>query len=92
MWESYGRAMVATFRRHWPAEVPLRLYTEGFSCDIEGVETDDLYAVAPWFGPWKAERTKAQRGYKTGKYRFRDDAVRFSHKIAAIGQPPKRLM
>jgi hypothetical protein len=77
--------MVATFRRHWPAEVPLRLYTEGFSCAIEGVETDDLHAVAPWLGPWKAACTKAQRGYKTGRHHFRYDAVRFSHKIAAIG-------
>jgi hypothetical protein len=76
--------MADTFRRHWPPEVPLRVYTEGFRCEVEGVEQIDLDTAAPWLAPWKAERTKEQRG-AGAKYNYKTDAVRFSHKVAAIG-------
>ena len=33
-YETYGRQMLATFERHWPAEVPLLFYTEGFTADV----------------------------------------------------------
>jgi hypothetical protein len=80
--------MANTFVRQWPAEVPLRLYTEGFLCEIECVEQINLDAAAPWLAPWKAERSKAQRGqvpYKGANYNYRLDAARFAHKVAAIG-------
>lgn len=84
-WAQYGRAMATTFCRHWPTDVPLRVYAEGFSGDENGsIEFIDLDEAAPWLAPWKARTYKAHRGYRTGKYRFRDDAVRFSHKVAAI--------
>lgn len=85
--------MVNTYLRHWPQQVPLRLYTEGFDCDVAGIETVDLAAAAPWLEPWKAARTKEQRGMippirkRDGLkvYTYRTDAVRFSHKVAALG-------
>lgn len=92
-WLSYGRAMVNTFERHWPADVDLTVYTEGFAGDRDGrVQFIDLDQAAPWLGPWKAARSKAERGYRTGQYRFRDDAVKFSHKVAAIGAATTGLL
>jgi hypothetical protein len=88
-WESYGRAMVVTFCRHWPDEVGLTVYAEGFSGDCnDHVQFVDLDQAAPWLAPWKATRTKEQRGFvpRPGKpHNFKYDAARFSHKIAAIG-------
>lgn len=77
--------MVNTYVRHWPSEVPLRLYTEGFDCHVASVQAVDLDAAAPWLKPWKADRSKAQRGNGAAKYNYRTDAVRFSHKVAALG-------
>lgn len=34
-YESYGREMVESFDAHWPANVPLYVYREGFAADIE---------------------------------------------------------
>ena len=92
MWEAYGRAMVNTFERHWPAEAALTVYTEGFAGDRNGrVQFVDLDQSAPWLAPWKAVRTDAQRGMSKDGYRFRWDAVKFSHKVAAIGAAADRL-
>lgn len=86
-WTRYGRAMARTFCRHWPAAVPLWVYTEDFDPDgkLPVGRFIDLDIAAPWLAPWKAERTPAQRGIVNGKYNFRLDAVRFAHKVAAIG-------
>jgi hypothetical protein len=85
-WSEYGRAMATTFVRHWSEEIGLTVYTEGFSGKPNGrVRFVDLDQAAPWLGPWKAERTPDQRGMTPNGYRYRWDAVKFSHKIAAIG-------
>lgn len=85
-WKQYGRAMITTFCRYWPRDVSLCIYTEGFSSDAnDKVEFVDLDTSAPWLPLWKSERSKSERGWAHGKYHFRKDAVRFSHKIAAIG-------
>jgi hypothetical protein len=86
-WDQYGRAMVRTFVRHWPSEVPLRIYTEAFECNIASVQEVELDAAVPWLKPWKAERSKAQRDrvHKGGNYNYRLDAIKFAHKVAAIG-------
>lgn len=88
-WQQYGRAMVATYCRHWPHEVPLRIYAEGF--EPEGpyrgmpILSYDLNTSAPWLALFKAAHDKPQ--YRGGQARrdYRRDAVRFSHKIAALG-------
>jgi hypothetical protein len=86
-WTSYGRAMAATFDRLWPPEIPLTVYAEGFQGETHGrIHFADLANAAPWLEPWKAARTLEQRGIKPdGSHTFKLDAVRFSHKIAAIG-------
>lgn len=84
-WSAFGETMAATFVRHWPREVRLTVYTEGFSVDPEeqfaGV---DLDGAAPWLRLWKAAKTPAQCGMTSLGYKFRFDAARFAHKIAAI--------
>lgn len=88
-WEQYGRAMANTYARHWPVGVPLIVYAEGFDARYESpVGFIDLDIAAPWLSPWKVERTKQQRGQKPPSrkaYDYKWDAVRFSHKIAALG-------
>lgn len=82
-WDRYGRAMVATFKRHWPATVPLWLYAEGFSPDGAAM---DLEASSSWLRVFKdTYRLPKHVGRANGRYDYRRDAVRFSHKVAAIG-------
>lgn len=84
-WAAYGRTMAKTFARFWAREVQLTVYAEGFSGEPNGeVHFVDLGQAAPWLAPWKAERTPEQRGMTKDGYRYRWDAVRFSHKIAAL--------
>ncbi|TBA16096.1 hypothetical protein [Rhizobium ruizarguesonis] len=77
--ELYGRRMVRSFNVHWPQEVILRLYAEGWNA-LDFFETGivDLSSASPWLDAFKARNR-----YR----RFRDfhwDAVRFSHKVAAV--------
>lgn len=76
----YGRRMVATFLDHWPIEVPLTVYTEGFGADAlpAGVNALGLHEASGWLTAFK------QRN-KNRKFRdYRWDAVRFAHKVAAV--------
>jgi hypothetical protein len=92
LWAKYGGEMAATFDRYWPSEIPLRVYAEGFSgIGNERIEFVDLDTAAPWLAPWKAKRTKAQRGKDGPRYNYRLDAVRFAHKIAAIRAAAARM-
>ena len=91
-WTAYGEAMAATFVRHWPREVRLTVYAEGFDGGAEEqFETIPLAAAAPWLAPWKVARSPAQCGLTPTGYAFRRDAVRFAHKIAAIGAAATEL-
>jgi hypothetical protein len=87
-WTSYGRAMASTFRRYWPKEVPLWLYTECFDPggDLAIDRCIDLEDASDWLALFKAKYAEPQfSGRANGSYDFRRDAVRFAHKIAAIG-------
>lgn len=70
----YGRRMMESFRQNWPADVTLRVYSEGW----EGEGTVDLPSASPWLSKFK-KRNK-HRTFRD----FRWDAVRFSHKVAAV--------
>jgi len=75
--ESYGRRMMQTFAKHWPASVELTVYSEGWS--EEGpAKLVDLVSVSPWLAAFKQRH--AGRAFKD----YRWDAVRFSHKVAAV--------
>jgi len=66
----YGRRMMESFRQNWP--IPLRVYSEGWEGDL------DLLSASPWLADFKARH--AGRAFRD----FRWDAVRFSHKVAAV--------
>lgn len=85
-WTAFGRAMVATFERHWPRDIQLWFYVDAFQGhDTERVRFLDLNQSAAWFARWKEHRTPEQHGKTTSGYKYRWDAVKFAHKVAAIG-------
>lgn len=77
-YEQYGKAMVRSFAANWPSEIPLHVYADwhlGFG------------RVAPewqreFFRKWMVK--PRARGMNGQKYNFRNDAVKFSHKVGAI--------
>lgn len=76
----YGKRMIETFDRHWSCGVELVVYYEGWTPESIGNETyKDLVACSPWLTAFK-ERNR-ERSMRPG---FRHDAVRFSHKVAAL--------
>lgn len=80
----YGRRMMATFRANAPKEVKFRVYTEGW--ELGGnVEERDLLKSSPWLADFK-ERHKL-RTFQDMRW----DAVRFSHKIAAVCHAAKDI-
>lgn len=83
-WNQHGGRMVESFRKQWPQDVELLVYAEGFRVpDYMGVTACDLPA---WQVDFKA-RHKGNRkanGQMPSRYDFRQDAVKFSHKVAAL--------
>lgn len=74
----YGRRMMTSFHRHWPDDVPLRVYAEGWKETIPQAAVYDLLASSPWLADFKAR-------HKNRTFRdYRWDAVRFAHKVAAV--------
>src|ERR1700675_4960732 len=82
-WQLYGRRMVEPFDRFWPADVPLYLYAEQF-------EPDHLRPLVrplpPWLDEFKSRHAANPRahGLIEGGYNYRQDCVRFAHKVAAV--------
>lgn len=95
-WRQYGRHMAQTFAEHWPAEVTLDVYAEGFTVDV--LADNIRPRVLPqWHTEWKARHAdnKDAHGLDTARfgrvdrmkargYSYRRDCVRFSHKVAAL--------
>lgn len=75
--EKYGRRMMNSFVRFWPEQVPLWVFNEGWR-ELGGWSLVPLETASDWLPHFKA-RHAARR---TDNYRL--DAVRFSHKIAAL--------
>lgn len=83
-WEETGRRMVESFVRKWPDEAkPLTVYTEDFEIDMLDVVVRKLPA---WQAEFKDQRknTPAFNGRRGNAYDYRWDAVKFSHKVAAL--------
>jgi hypothetical protein len=84
-WEKYGRRMAESFVRFWPSSIRLTVYAEGFTPDVAGI---DVASLPAWQEEFKA-RYGAPGGDPVGigpdgKYNYRRDCVRFSHKVGAI--------
>lgn len=71
--ELYGNRMLESFEKHWPKEVNLSLYAEGF----QRPGCRDLSQIQ-WLQDFKFRNR--ERHYAD----FRFDAVRFAHKTAAV--------
>ncbi len=80
----YGRRMMASFRAHAPTEVSLRVYTEGWTLG-GNVEELDLVKSSPWLADFRERH--ADRTFPDMRF----DAVRFSHKIAAVCHAAKDI-
>lgn len=74
----YGRRMMDSFHRHWPDTVPLRVYSEGWHHQGPEAYVTDLLEASPWLAGFKARHADRH----VDGYRW--DAVRFSHKVAAL--------
>jgi hypothetical protein len=74
----YGDRMMGSFVRNWPREIGLTVYSEGWSETLHRVSVVDLHSASSWLSEFKARH--AGRTFKD----YRHDAVRFSHKVAAI--------
>jgi hypothetical protein len=70
----YGRRMIESFREYWHPDVDLVDYSEGWGA----VGSVDLLGESPWLAEFKARNRS--RPFKD----YRWDAVRFSHKVAAL--------
>ena len=53
-WKDHGWWMAQSYLGHWPLDVPLRVYAEGFDDPQGPIEIVDLNVAAPWLVPWKA--------------------------------------
>jgi hypothetical protein len=79
-YELHGRKFVETFKKHWPDDVVLRAYPEGFS--LEGRE---LHLNCPELVKFKlACRDPAAHGVLEGGYKRDFDAVKWCHRIFAL--------
>lgn len=74
----YGRRMMESFAQNWSETASLHVYAEGWRERFAGVSVFDLETASPWLGMFKARH--AHRPTTN----FRMDAVRFSHKVAAL--------
>lgn len=95
-WRDYGRNMVQSFARHWPATATLEVYAEGFDLDVEAPNVIER-RLPEWHATFKAfhadnEDAHGRNAARFGKtarhkgkgYDYRRDCVRFSHKVAAL--------
>ncbi|MDL2337114.1 MAG: hypothetical protein QFE16_04655 [Pseudomonadota bacterium] len=64
-YRDYGRVMVETYLEHWPTEVPLLLYHEGFEPPSAPgrVEPHDLIAACPELASFKARHADNPRAH-----------------------------
>jgi hypothetical protein len=77
-YEVYGRRFLETFAAHWPSEVRLYVYAEGFRPVLPRGELRDLLACCPGLVRFKRDYV----GIRPRDFRW--DAVRFAHKVFAL--------
>ena len=82
-WQQAGHRMVETFYRFWPADIPLYFYAEQFvPNDLRPV----VRQLPAWLTEFKARHAENLRahGRVGNRYDYRQDCVRFAHKVAAV--------
>ena len=87
-WRQYGMKMAETFREHWSQDVPLWLYAEGFWPEVSMMPAGAICALdlsAPWLPLFKQIYQDPMFNGGLDRRDYRRDAVRFAHKVAAIG-------
>jgi len=80
--------MIETFQRHWPQEVILHVYWQEQEPEItaDNIVYHELYTVQPLLKDWVAAHSNEKyRGWREdrGKYVWKNDGVKFSHKVFA---------
>lgn len=83
----YGHRFIRSFAALWPSDIRLLIYAEGWLEELPRAEVLDLLAASAWLPDFKhrhrdnpqAHGVQGARGYRWGW-----DAVRFSHKVAAV--------
>jgi hypothetical protein len=93
-YDLYGRKMIDSFLKFWPAEYSMVVYTEGFSLDQSlannpRLTARDLPACSPELVSFKQRHQHNRKAHgfveptrKDPDFAF--DAVRFSHKVFAL--------
>jgi len=97
-YDLYGKRMIDSFLKNWPAEVTLYVYAEGFNVaeSAPNLVVHNLNEASPKLVAFK-ERWKndpratgdndtdpSRADRKDGKKAFKWDAIRFAHKVYAI--------
>jgi hypothetical protein len=82
-WRESGERMARSFLRNWPAEASLTVYAEDFCPSVPDLAVRRLPA---WLDEFKARHAKneAANGRVNALYTYRQDAVKFAHKVAAL--------
>lgn len=97
-YEKYGRRMIQTFLKNWPASVDLHVYAEDVSVEetAPNLKVYDLHSASPelvafknrWKGVPKANGDVSsdpiRNKRKDSGKGFKWDAVRFAHKVYSI--------
>lgn len=83
-WNQTGGRMVESFRQHWPEDVEIIVYAEGF--DFPEYMGAIIRRLPPWLNEFKERHAHNLRahGQTPSRYDFRFDAVKFAHKVAAL--------
>jgi hypothetical protein len=79
----YGKRMLESYTTFWPCDTRFICYVEGF--EKTGISNVEHRKLPLWFERWKQrhESNPAACG-RIGRYDYRRDCVRFSHKVAAL--------
>jgi hypothetical protein len=87
-YEDYGKRFIDTFEEFWPRNYELWVYAEGFEFEPASSRTRsiDLLASSPDLVAFRDRHGQiaARRGATAEGYKYKFDAVRFSHKSFAI--------
>lgn len=83
-WNQTGFRMVESFRKHWPSDIELLVYAEDF--DIPYYMKATKRKLPSWLFDFKRRHHGNRRanGQMATRYDYVFDAVKFSHKVAAV--------